>query len=137
MKTKHVDPMPQREKKKVQFIPTRHNCGIIGHIRLHCHKLNRVLYSHGSFALVCHHCGVKGHIRPHCFNLNSTHKKVNKNSKKKNKVRYVEKIVKPKTKFVWVRKSELNCHVVHTAYKAHNTHMWYLDSGCSRHMSGD
>ena len=26
---------------------------------------------------------------------------------------------------------------MHTTYKAHNTHMWYLDSGCSRHTSGD
>ena len=99
--------------------------------------MNRRSQSHESFVPVCHHCGIKGHIRPHCYKLNSSQKKVNRNSMKKYKVKYVEKIVKPKTKSVWVRKSELNCHVVHTAYKAHNTHMWYLDSGCSRHMSGD
>ena len=60
VKAKPVDLMPQREKKNVQFIPTCHNCGIIGHIRPHCHKLNRVSYSHGSFVPVCHHCGGKG-----------------------------------------------------------------------------
>ena len=42
-----------------------------------------------------------------------------------------------KTKKIWVRKDDLTCLVVHTALKARGSHMWYLDSGCSRHMSGD
>ena len=42
VKAKPIDPMPQKEKKKVQFIPTCHNCGTIGHIRSYCHKLNSV-----------------------------------------------------------------------------------------------
>ena len=42
-----------------------------------------------------------------------------------------------KTKKIWVRKSDLTCFVVHTALKARDSHMWYLDSGCSHHMFGD
>ncbi|KAM7466521.1 hypothetical protein LguiB_014083 [Lonicera macranthoides] len=47
-----------------------------------------------------------------------------------------------KIKAIWVRKDDLNsqlrCNVVLTAYKANeNSSQWYLDSGCSRHMSGD
>ena len=35
----------------------------------------------------------------------------------------------------WVVKNK--CLVIHTALKAGNTPRWYLDSGCSRHMTGD
>ncbi|KAM7466661.1 hypothetical protein LguiB_014223 [Lonicera macranthoides] len=47
-----------------------------------------------------------------------------------------------KLKSIWVRKDELRpqlkCNVVLTALKAvEHSSQWYLDSGCSRHMSGD
>ena len=42
-----------------------------------------------------------------------------------------------KTKKNWVRKDDLTYLVVHTALKARDSHMWYLESGCSRHMSGN
>ena len=29
------------------------------------------------------------------------------------------------------------CPFVHTALKVFNSYLWYLDSGCSRHMTGD
>ncbi|XP_058180238.1 uncharacterized protein LOC131298786 [Rhododendron vialii] len=35
------------------------------------------------------------------------------------------------------KKVENICHVAHIAYRAHNACIWYLDSGCSRHMTGD
>ena len=100
VKAKPIDPLPQLKKKKVQFTPICHNCEIVDHIRPNCHKLNRRSYSHESFVPICHHCGKKGHIRPHCYNLNSSQKKVNENFMKKYKVKFVEKIVKPKTKSV-------------------------------------
>ena len=28
-------------------------------------------------------------------------------------------------------------YVAHNTLKAHNSNMWYLDSGCSRHMCGN
>ncbi|RVX07779.1 Retrovirus-related Pol polyprotein from transposon RE1 [Vitis vinifera] len=40
-------------------------------------------------------------------------------------------------KQIWVKKNELNCLVVHTALRASESHSWYFDSGCSRHMTGN
>nr|CAN69096.1 hypothetical protein VITISV_025437 [Vitis vinifera] len=36
-----------------------------------------------------------------------------------------------------VKKNELKCFVVHTALRAIESHSWYLDSGCSHHMTGN
>ena len=47
------------------------------------------------------------------------------------------KHVNAKPKTVWIRKNDLRGYVIHTALKAHNSNMWYLDSGCSRHMCGN
>ncbi|KAG5516684.1 hypothetical protein RHGRI_037430 [Rhododendron griersonianum] len=61
-----------------KFMPTCHHCGVKGHIRPHCRKLQapntshtNVVYSHdhNKFISTCHFCGVKGHIRPNCFKL--------------------------------------------------------------------
>ncbi|RVW32374.1 Retrovirus-related Pol polyprotein from transposon TNT 1-94 [Vitis vinifera] len=40
-------------------------------------------------------------------------------------------------KQIWVKKSELNFLVVHTALRASELHSWYFDSGCSHHMTGN
>lgn len=45
--------------------------------------------------------------------------------------------MKPRTRAIWVRKESPKCLVVHTVLKALETNVWYLDSCCSRHMSGD
>ena len=47
------------------------------------------------------------------------------------------KNVNAKTKTVWIRKNDLRGYVAHTALKTQNSNMWYLDSGCSRHMCGN
>ena len=49
---------------------------------------------------------------------------------------------KIKTRAIWVRKDDLlpqmKCNIVITALKAeHTSSGWYLDSGCSKHMTGD
>ena len=109
VKAKPVDTPPQKGPK-VKFIPTCHYCGIVGHIRPHCFKLNGISDSYGSFKPTCHHCGVKGHIRPNCHELkkgrNYFGKKLNKKASVSPKKH--EKVVKPKIKSIWVRKSELH-----------------------------
>ena len=57
-----------------KFVATCHHCGVIGHIRLQCHKLkreqNHVAKSlpkkpSGPKHIICHHCGAFSHLRPH------------------------------------------------------------------------
>ena len=60
-----------------------------------------------------------------------------KHSSRKGQIHNRQSLVKhvnTETKTVWIRKNDLRGYVVHTALKAHNSNMWYLDSGCSRHM---
>jgi hypothetical protein len=40
-------------------------------------------------------------------------------------------------KHVWVKKNDNLCLVTHTALKVLDTYLWYLDSACSKHMTGD
>jgi hypothetical protein len=40
-------------------------------------------------------------------------------------------------KHVWVKKSDNLCLVTYTALKVLDTCLWYLDSACSKHMTGD
>jgi hypothetical protein len=37
----------------------------------------------------------------------------------------------------WIRRDEYFCHVAQIALKANSSNFWYLDSGCSRHMTGN
>jgi hypothetical protein len=41
------------------------------------------------------------------------------------------------SKQVWVKKEDNLCLVAHTALKILDTCLWYLDSRCSKHMTGD
>jgi len=38
---------------------------------------------------------------------------------------------------VWIKKCDRLCLVAHTAIKVLDTCLWYLDSACSKHMTGD
>ncbi|KAI9153139.1 hypothetical protein LWI28_006603 [Acer negundo] len=37
----------------------------------------------------------------------------------------------------WIRRDEYFCHVTQISLKANSSNFWYLDSGCSRHMTGN
>lgn len=73
--------------------------------------------------------GIIGHIRPHCNKL--CNRLISQRGKKNLSPQQV------KTKSIWVRQSDLCYNVVLTALRAQGSHVWYLDSGCSRHMSGE
>jgi hypothetical protein len=76
---------------------------------------------------VCHHCKRKGHIRPFCFKLygypDQSGRKY-QGSKKKS-----EKILTPK------RNNRVL--MVQTFMRTSVSDIWYFDSGCSRHMTGE
>jgi hypothetical protein len=114
----------------------------------------------------CHHWGLSGHIRPNCFQIHSQRRwdrshvpregepgfenqvknlsdQVKLISEKlesltPNERRSVLANNKKKTlKQVWVKKKDNLCLVAHIALKFLDTSFWYLDSGCSKHMTGD
>ena len=75
------------------------------------------------FIPICHFCGVKGHIRPKCITMHNMFKS-----------NYIgNKHVLQKQK--WVVKNK--CLVGSTCFKTVASNMWYFDSGCSRHMTGE
>ena len=37
----------------------------------------------------------------------------------------------------WIRRDVYYCHVTQIALKVNSSNFWYLDSGCSRHMTGN
>ncbi|XP_010555772.1 PREDICTED: uncharacterized protein LOC104825183 [Tarenaya hassleriana] len=72
----------------------------------------------------CFFCGKKGHIRAHCHHLKAT--------RDKGKYNHYPFTVKQ----IWVRKDALNCNVALISEQSNHDNIWYLDSGCSRHMTG-
>jgi len=54
-----------------------------------------------------------------------------------NEQRFVLMNKKKASKQVWVKKEDNLCLVSHTALKYLDTCLWYLDSGCSKHMTSD
>ena len=98
VKSKH----PFRSQSKAldgsKFVPTCHNCGVIGHIRPKCHKLKREqnhvirsLPKKPSWPkhIVCHHCGAFGHLRSHCSKFHAL-----KRIKRKEKLEFLGSCVK-------------------------------------------
>jgi hypothetical protein len=116
--------------------------------------------------LTCHHCGINGHIRPNCFQIRSqrpwhrSHVPREGEPGFENQVKNLSdqvKLISEKlesltpnerrsvlannkkrtSKQVWVKIEDNLCLVAHTALKILDTCLWYLDSGCSKHMTGD
>jgi hypothetical protein len=114
----------------------------------------------------CHHCGVTGHIRPNCFQIRSQKPWNKTHAPRKDEPGFEEQVKKlsdqvklisekftcltpneqrsvlvnnhkKASKQVWVKKEDNLCLVAHTALKILDTCLWYLDSGCSKHMTGD
>ncbi|KAJ9680449.1 hypothetical protein PVL29_019700 [Vitis rotundifolia] len=114
----------------------------------------------------CNHCGKMEHTFDRCYArlfdnfqrkltnlMNECHalknRFLNENkrvSKKSSKISHNGELkgstLNEKTKIsnvkqIWVKKNELKCFVVHTALRASESHSWYLDSGCSHHMTGN
>ncbi|PSS17557.1 Myosin-9 like [Actinidia chinensis var. chinensis] len=122
-KAQGTSSMPNIEIMPTKFVPKCHQCGVKGHIRPHCPKLEtkhvhaqfitsqvkpkhpKVIQS-PKFNPICHHCGVFGHIRPYCYKLNRV-----SSSHAYNQPRIIltphEFIDKPKVTIMWVRKSDL------------------------------
>jgi hypothetical protein len=114
----------------------------------------------------CHHCGVTDHIRLNCFQIRSQKPWNKTHAPRKDKPGFEEQVQKLSDQFkliseklayltpneqrfvlvnsnkkafkqVRVKKEDNLCLVAHTAQNILDTCLWYLDSGCSKHMTGD
>jgi len=120
-----------------------------------------------NFIPTCHYCGVSGHICPNYFKIHSQKPWDKQHVPRKdepsieNQVKALSdqvKLISEKigsltpnekkfvifnkrknvtNKQVWIEKEANLCLVAHTALKILDTCLWYLDSGCSKHMTGD
>ncbi|XP_010520861.1 PREDICTED: uncharacterized protein LOC104799880 [Tarenaya hassleriana] len=72
----------------------------------------------------CFFYGKKGHIRAHYHHLKAT--------RDRGKYNHYPFTMKQ----IWVRKDALNCNMALTSEQSNHDNIWYLDSGCSRHMTG-
>ena len=57
------------------------------------------------------------------------------NQKPKSQSRFSKSL--PRTKQVWLRNDSSKFQVMFNSLKVKSSSEWYLDSGCSRHMTGD
>jgi hypothetical protein len=114
----------------------------------------------------CHHCGVSGHIRPNCFQTHSQKPWNKTHAPRKDELGFEEQVKKlsdqvkliseklaylspneqrsvlvnnkkKASKQVWVKKEDNLRLVAHIALKILDTCLWYLDSGCSKHVTWD
>jgi hypothetical protein len=123
--------------------------------------------SDSKFIPTCHHCGIIGHTRPNCFQIRARHPWSTQNVPRRDEpgiekqlqvltaqvkliseklaslsigsdlTKAVPMTENANTQQVWVKKKDNLCFVVHTALSVLNSCLWYLDSACSRHMTGD
>ncbi|KAG9442590.1 hypothetical protein H6P81_018444 [Aristolochia fimbriata] len=77
------------------------------------------------FASICYYCGKNDHIRRHCYKLFWDLK--NSGSQ------FIKRVG---TRLVW-KKKEIRLYAAHSAITATRDDIWYFDSGCSRHMTGN
>ncbi|KAF5462373.1 hypothetical protein F2P56_018390, partial [Juglans regia] len=118
----------QREHKKNYVC---HNCGKAGHIRPNCYELRRNPMRDGNSESRRGHLNLWSQVRALTRQNEMLNVKIDQLSTSK-------KDIFPKVRKMWVRTGKMHtCHVAHIALKTRDTYMWYLDSGCSRHMSGD
>lgn len=91
------------------------------------------------FIPTCHHYSLPRHIRPRCSRYLEAVKQC-KFSKPPYSARYNttprNKVDLKNVRKIWVRKTDLRCHVAYTSLKAVTSNAWYFDSGYSRHMTG-
>lgn len=109
-------------------------------------------------SITCYYCDLTGHRKIDCKkrvndlkakSYQPNRRMVNKKNPRKmtffqtveqENLEKIKRLTQSKlliTKQIWVKKGELKCLVVHTTLKATKTSHWYLDSGCSRNMTGD
>ncbi|XP_068323079.1 uncharacterized protein [Pyrus communis] len=129
---------PKKFIRSKNFIPICHFCEKIGHIRPRCYKLQKENKTKTSW--ISEKSNLKGRFVAHPKGMNRISK-------------IMPNFLTPNLKQVWRRKKtqiclldkvspsseedNFTCLVAFTALSSCQSDTWYLDSGCSRHMTGD
>jgi len=123
-------------KRANQSIPTCHHCGIIGHIRPNCFQIRSQKPWNKTLVPRKEEPGFEEQVSMLSDQVNLISEKLAYLTPNEQKSVLVKKHRKA-SKQVWVTKEDNLCLVSHTALKILDTCLWYLDSGCSKHMTGD
>ncbi|XP_062094311.1 uncharacterized protein LOC133800368 [Humulus lupulus] len=89
------------------------------------------------FVPICHFCNKRGHIRPRCYKWQVYLKAM---IDRLNSFQHLNRFTGKLPSSEWKPKSDLNKNVAlvaHTSLSAFQEEQWYVDSGCSRHMTGN
>jgi hypothetical protein len=123
--------------KRYKSIPTCHYCGIIGHTRPNCFQLRSQKPWDKKHVLRDNEPGIRNQVNNLCDQIKLISEKLeNPTLFEKNSV-MSKKEKNSSNKYVWIKKSDNLCLVAHTALKVLDTCLWYLNSACSKHMTGD
>ncbi|KAL3637080.1 hypothetical protein CASFOL_019379 [Castilleja foliolosa] len=88
-------------------------------------------------AYVCSYCGKPGHVKSYCWKLirkNRLQVMAKATVKADAAFRATNMTDNSQVNSIWVRKEQTNCRMSHSSPIPE---AWYLDSGCSNHMTGD
>jgi hypothetical protein len=130
----HTQSVP-KGKRVSQSIPTCNHCGIIGHTRSNCFQIRSQKPWKKTLITRKDEPGLEEQVRMLSDQMKLISEKLASLTPNEQKSVLVNN-QKP-SKQVWVKKEDNMCLVSHTALKILDTCLWYLDSGCSKHMSGD
>jgi len=123
--------------KRYKSIPTCHYCGIIGHTRPNCFQLRSQKPWDKKYVLRDNEPGIRNQINNLCDQVKIISEKLENPTLFKKNFVMAKKEKNVSNKHVWVKKSDNLCLVAPTALKFLDTCLWYLDSACSKHMTGD
>jgi hypothetical protein len=123
--------------KRYKSIPTCHYCGIINHTRPNYFQICSQKPWVKMHVLRDNEPGIRNQINNLCDQAKLISEKLENPTLFKKNFVMSKKEKDVSNKHVLVKKSYNLCLVAHMALKVLDTCLWYLDSACSKHMTGD
>ncbi|XP_059431545.1 uncharacterized protein LOC132165056 [Corylus avellana] len=127
---------------RTNFIPTCFNCGVKGHTRPSCFQIRAKQPSSQKNIPRLDEPRIGNQLKVLTAQVKLISEKLAVLSNSvdiKDMSNLIDKNVQipPQKEQVWVKKKDHLCLVAHTALSVLNSCLWFLDSGCSKHMTGD
>jgi hypothetical protein len=123
--------------KNFNFIPTYHHCGVSVHIRPNCFQIRSQKPWDKQHVPRKDEPGIENQVKTFSDQVKLINERLGSLTPNEKKSAIFNKSKNTTNKQVWIKKEDNLCLVAHTALKILDTCLWYLDSGCSKHMTGD